>query len=82
MAKLKIEALPNDKPVKVSLELPAQLHRDLLAYARNPSSPEWASHQQPRQVDCTDARAVHGYGSSVCEIAKAASGREWIALGE
>ena len=33
MAKLKIEALPNDKPVKVSLELPAQLHRDLLAYA-------------------------------------------------
>ena len=33
MAKLKIEALPDDKPVKVSLELPAQLHRDLVAYA-------------------------------------------------
>jgi hypothetical protein len=33
MAKLKIEVLPDDKPVKVSLELPAQLHRDLVAYA-------------------------------------------------
>jgi hypothetical protein len=33
MAKLKIEALPDDKPVKISLELPAQLHHDLVAYA-------------------------------------------------
>lgn len=33
MAKLKIEAVPDDRPVKVSLELPAALHRDLVAYA-------------------------------------------------
>ncbi|MDX3969241.1 MAG: DUF2274 domain-containing protein [Bradyrhizobium sp.] len=33
MAKLKIEALSDDKPVKVTLELPASLHRDLVAYA-------------------------------------------------
>lgn len=33
MVKLKIEALPDDKPVKVSLELPASVHRDLVAYA-------------------------------------------------
>jgi hypothetical protein len=33
MAKLKIDALPDDKPVKMTLELPAQLHRDLVAYA-------------------------------------------------
>lgn len=33
MPKLKIESLPDDKPVKVSLELPASLHRDLVAYA-------------------------------------------------
>ena len=33
MAKLKIEALSDDKPVKVSLELPASVHRDLAAYA-------------------------------------------------
>ena len=33
MAKLKIAALPNDKPVKVTVELPATVHRDLVAYA-------------------------------------------------
>ena len=33
MAKLKIAALPNDKPVKVTVELPATIHRDLVAYA-------------------------------------------------
>ena len=33
MAKLKLTALPDEKPVKVAVELPAALHRDLLAYA-------------------------------------------------
>ena len=33
MAKLKLGAIADDKPVKVSLELPASLHRDLVAYA-------------------------------------------------
>jgi hypothetical protein len=33
MAKLKLGALADDKPVKVSVELPASLHRDLVAYA-------------------------------------------------
>ena len=33
MSKLKIAALPDDRPVKVTLELPATVHRDLLAYA-------------------------------------------------
>ena len=33
MSKLKIAALPDNKPVKVTLELPAAVHRDLLAYA-------------------------------------------------
>ena len=33
MAKLKLGAIPDEKPVKVSLELPAALHRDLRAYA-------------------------------------------------
>ncbi len=33
MAKLKLGALTDDKPVKVVLELPAPLHRDLAAYA-------------------------------------------------
>ncbi|MGN8544417.1 DUF2274 domain-containing protein [Bradyrhizobium sp. 13971] len=33
MPKLKIGELPDDKPVKVSTELPAAVHRDLIAYA-------------------------------------------------
>jgi hypothetical protein len=33
MAKLKITALPDDKPVKITVEVPTALHRDLLAYA-------------------------------------------------
>jgi hypothetical protein len=33
MTKLKIAALPDDKPIKVSLDLPAAVHRDLVAYA-------------------------------------------------
>ncbi|MGW1419896.1 DUF2274 domain-containing protein [Bradyrhizobium manausense] len=38
MAKLKIGTLPDDKPVKVNVELPASVHRDLVAYAKALSS--------------------------------------------
>ncbi|MFV0515290.1 MAG: DUF2274 domain-containing protein [Jhaorihella sp.] len=31
--KLKLSAIPDDKPVKLSIELPADVHRDLVAYA-------------------------------------------------
>ena len=33
MTKLKLGTLPDDKPVKLTVELPAQVHRDLAAYA-------------------------------------------------
>ena len=33
MAKLKLGAIPDDKPVKLTIELPAEVHRDLIAYA-------------------------------------------------
>ncbi|MBR0752159.1 DUF2274 domain-containing protein [Bradyrhizobium jicamae] len=33
MPKLRLGALPDDKPVKVHTELPAPIHRDLVAYA-------------------------------------------------
>ncbi|MCP3404758.1 DUF2274 domain-containing protein [Bradyrhizobium sp. CCGB01] len=32
MTKLKLSAIVDDKPVKISVELPANLHRDLVAY--------------------------------------------------
>ncbi|WP_299589247.1 DUF2274 domain-containing protein [uncultured Tateyamaria sp.] len=34
MIKLKLDALPDDKPVKVTVVLPAQVHRDLVSYAK------------------------------------------------
>ena len=37
MAKLKLGPIADDKPVKVTLELPASLHRDLVFFQRVPS---------------------------------------------
>jgi hypothetical protein len=34
MTKLKLGPLPDDRPVKLSVELPAAVHRDLLAYGK------------------------------------------------
>lgn len=33
MTKLKLGPLADDRPVKISIELPARVHRDLVAYA-------------------------------------------------
>nr|WP_295976889.1 DUF2274 domain-containing protein [uncultured Agrobacterium sp.] len=33
MIKLKLGAIVDDKPIKLTIELPALLHRDLVAYA-------------------------------------------------
>jgi hypothetical protein len=33
MPKLKLTTIPDDKPVKLNVELPATVHRDLVAYA-------------------------------------------------
>jgi hypothetical protein len=34
MAKLKLDAIADEKPVKLTVELPAAVNRDLLAYAK------------------------------------------------
>jgi hypothetical protein len=44
MTKLKLGVIPDDKPVKVTVELPAVLHRDLVTYA------EVLSRESGRQV--------------------------------
>ena len=33
MAKLKLGAIADDRPVKITVELPANVHHDLMAYA-------------------------------------------------
>ena len=38
MAKLKLGTIEDDKPVKLTVELPAALHRDLVAYGRGARS--------------------------------------------
>jgi hypothetical protein len=34
MARLRLGPIEDDKPVKIAIELPAAVHRELLAYAR------------------------------------------------
>jgi hypothetical protein len=34
MTKLKLGALSDDKPIKLTVQLPASVHRDLIAYAK------------------------------------------------
>lgn len=34
MAKLKLGPIEDERPLKLTIELPAAIHRDLLAYAR------------------------------------------------
>jgi hypothetical protein len=38
MTRLKLSAIPDDRPVKFAIELPAAIHRDLVAYADYPNS--------------------------------------------
>jgi hypothetical protein len=33
MTKLKLSAIPDDRPVKLTIELPGAVHRDLVTYA-------------------------------------------------
>ncbi|KPG02081.1 small protein [Rhodopseudomonas sp. AAP120] len=33
MTKLRLSAIPDDRPVKITVELPAAVHRDLVVYA-------------------------------------------------
>lgn len=44
MTRLKLSDLPSEKPVRLTLEIPARLHRELAAYAQavNGGNPEGA----------------------------------------
>lgn len=50
MAKLKIGTLLEDKPVKVTVELPAGTHRDLVSYAEVLSSQTGQSVQPAKLI--------------------------------
>jgi len=68
MTKLKLGLFVDDKPVKLTLELSAQVHRDLVAYAEvfgGRKRPGGRSGKAGR----ADAGALHGDGSGFCESA-------------
>ena len=51
MPKLKLSAIADDKPVKVTLELPASLHRDLTAYAQILTRDQGRGSQSAASID-------------------------------
>lgn len=50
MTKLKLGPIPDDKPVKVALELPADVHRDLVAYAEALARETGQSHEPAKLI--------------------------------
>ena len=59
MTKLKLGPLPDDKPVKVTVELPAPLHR----VCRGASPRNRPARHRSSETDRADAGAVHCHGS-------------------
>ena len=50
MTKLKLGAIEDDKPVKLTVELPAPVHRDLVAYAKVLTSETGQSVAEPAKL--------------------------------
>lgn len=50
MTKLKLGPITEDKPIKVTLELPAALHRDLVAYAEALARESGQSATDPKRL--------------------------------
>ena len=63
MAKLKLGAIADDKPVRLTIELPAALHRDLVAYAQALGRETGTVDSEPAKLIAPNAGAVHGDGS-------------------
>jgi hypothetical protein len=82
MAKLKLGAIADDKPVKLSVEVPATLHRDLVAYAEAlarepPAIPERFTRFQPLYECSLDRRQIRRRGSAAdrCLLPDASNGK-------
>ena len=78
MTRLKLEDLADEKPVRLTVEVSARLHREMVAYA---TASEWRRCQgctDTRTADPADDRAVHLDRSELREIA--AHGSAGIAL--
>jgi hypothetical protein len=65
MAKLKLGAIIDEKPVKLTVELPAAVHRDLLVYAKALARGNRAGGRRRLETRRADAGTVHGDGPRV-----------------
>ena len=66
MTKLKLGTIEDDKPVKLTVELPAAVHRDLVAYAEAIGREGGQAPPDPAKLIARDDREVHGDGQSIC----------------
>nr|WP_201026317.1 DUF2274 domain-containing protein [Paramesorhizobium deserti] len=60
MTKLKLSAIPDDKPVKITVELPAEVFRDLQAYAAILAKTAGDTTSPDPSKLIADAPAIHG----------------------
>ena len=67
MSKLKLGALADDKPVKLAVELPAAVHRDLLTYAEVLAQRNGTGDWRTGKADSAHVGAVYGDRSRICK---------------
>ena len=68
MANLKLSSIDDDKPVKVTVDLPAALHRDLVAYASVMAAAVWAATARSGEAGRANVGPVHGHRPRLREI--------------
>ena len=71
MTKLKLASVQDEKPVKLSVALPAALHRDLVAYAEILSR-ESGKPVEAVEIDRADVGEIHRQRSGICKGARRA----------
>jgi hypothetical protein len=67
MQKLKLGTITDDKPVKLTVELPASVHRDLAAYTDALARETGQSISDPGKTGRADADPLHGNRSRFCK---------------
>lgn len=82
MAKLKLGAIADDKPVRLTIELPATVHRELVAYSNALARETGQGVVEPVKADRPDADALyvdrprfreiaaHGIGGAATKIVR------------
>ena len=65
MTKLKLSAVPDDRPVKIAIDLPAAIHRDLALYAELLAKETSQAAVEPAKLVPADDRALHGERSGL-----------------